>query len=78
MQGHLDKKTVVESLLPASIEKFPWGGHMGLRMLEQVIDAVEAAMAAGQLLYSNGRAMVAAARKPGPTWHRVGVVRRPA
>ncbi len=44
----------------------------------RLIDAVEAAMAAGQLLYSNGRALVAAARKPGPTWHRVGVVRRPA
>ena len=43
----------------------------------RLIDAAQAAAAAGQLLYSNGRALVAAARKPGPTWHRVGVVRRP-
>jgi hypothetical protein len=44
----------------------------------RLVDAAEAALAAGQLLYQNGRALVAASRKPGPSWHRVGVIRRPA
>lgn len=39
----------------------------------RLIDAANAAAEAGQRLYSNGRALVAAARKPGPDWHRVGV-----
>jgi hypothetical protein len=39
----------------------------------RLIDAATAAAEAGQRLYSNGRALVAAPRKPGPDWHRVGV-----
>ena len=37
------------------------------------IDCARAAVAAGQQLYSNGRALVSAPRKPGPDWFRVGV-----
>lgn len=36
-------------------------------------DAAEAAMQTGQRLYTNGRALVAAPRKPSADWHRVGV-----
>lgn len=39
----------------------------------RLIDAAHAASQAGQRLYTNGRVLVAAPRKPGPGWHRVGV-----
>ena len=39
----------------------------------RLIDCAQAALAAGCLLYQNGRALVAAPRKPGPNWYRVGV-----
>jgi len=37
VSGKLDKKIVIDSLLPDSIERFPWGGHLGLRLVPQVI-----------------------------------------
>lgn len=39
----------------------------------RLIDAAQAAIAAGCRLYHNGRALVASPRKPGPGWFRVGV-----
>lgn len=39
----------------------------------RLIDAAQAAVNSGQRLYTNGRALVAAPRKPGADWHRVGV-----
>jgi len=35
------KKTVVDSLIPPVIERFPWAGHLGTQMLPQVIEAIE-------------------------------------
>ena len=35
--------------------------------------AANEALHAGCSLYSNGRVLVSAPRKPGPGWHRVGV-----
>ena len=68
VQGQLDKKTVVESLLPASIERFPWGGHMGLRMLEQVTGAIEGAASA--LVFTNTRAQA-------EIWYRAIIEAKP-
>ena len=68
VQGHLDKAIVVESLLPESIEKFPWGGHMGLRMLDQVIGAVDAA--GSSLVFTNTRAQA-------EIWYRAIIERKP-
>lgn len=41
-------------------------------------DMAEAAAQAGQSLWQNGRAIVACAVKPGPAWHRIGIVYREA
>jgi ATP-dependent Lhr-like helicase len=50
-----DPKTVtIDSLLPAEVERFPWAGHLGLRLLPQVIAAVEKAESA--LVFTNTRA----------------------
>jgi ATP-dependent Lhr-like helicase len=35
------KRYEIDSLLPASIERFPWSGHLGLKMLPQVLQRLE-------------------------------------
>jgi ATP-dependent Lhr-like helicase len=41
VRGVEPKKTVVDSLIPPVIERFPWAGHLGTQMLPQVIEAIE-------------------------------------
>ncbi|MES2686632.1 MAG: ligase-associated DNA damage response DEXH box helicase [Pseudomonadota bacterium] len=53
VQGQVPKKLVIDSLLPASSERFPWGGHLGLTMLPQVID--EIARSSTTLVFTNTR-----------------------
>jgi len=40
IKSSLKKKTDVISLMPAEIEKFPWAGHIGLRLSSSVYDIV--------------------------------------
>ncbi|RMT81869.1 Helicase domain-containing protein [Pseudomonas viridiflava] len=54
VQGKVTKQLQVDTLLPPSIERFPWAGHMGLRMLPQVVAQVEAS--ASCLVFTNTRA----------------------
>lgn len=54
VHGANTKQVEVESLIPDSIDRFPWGGHMGLRMLGPVIDSIE--KAASSLVFTNTRA----------------------
>ena len=42
VRGEIDKTLVIDTLLPARAERFAWAGHMGLRMLPQVVEAIEA------------------------------------
>ena len=50
----LDTKTIeIASALPATIERFPWAGHIGLRMLPEVIRAIERAKST--LVFTNVR-----------------------
>lgn len=41
ISGKIDKDIVIDSLMPATIERFPWGGHLGLRQLPDVIAKIE-------------------------------------
>ncbi len=54
VQGKVSKELLVDTLLPPAIERFPWAGHMGLRMLPQVLAEVESS--ASCLLFTNTRA----------------------
>ncbi|MGE3109082.1 MAG: ligase-associated DNA damage response DEXH box helicase [Phycisphaerales bacterium] len=49
----LDKQIDVHTLIPTDIERFPWSGHIGLRLLPQVIDVI--AGAKSTLLFTNTR-----------------------
>ncbi|MDB5949767.1 MAG: ligase-associated box helicase, partial [Massilia sp.] len=41
VEGDLRKQIVVDSLVPANVSRFPWGGHLGIEMLHPVIDEIE-------------------------------------
>jgi len=49
----IDRPIVVESLLPARIERFPWSGHLGLSMLEPLLDWLDPSIST--LLFTNTR-----------------------
>ncbi|MBD9668606.1 ligase-associated DNA damage response DEXH box helicase [Variovorax sp. VRV01] len=53
VQGAVPKKLIVDSLLPGRAERFPWGGHLGLTMLPQVLD--EIAASSTTLVFTNTR-----------------------
>lgn len=53
VQGEVPKTLVVDSLLPGRAERFPWGGHLGLTMLPQVIE--EIAASSTTLVFTNTR-----------------------
>lgn len=53
VQGETDKTLVIDTLLPAAAERFAWAGHMGLRMLPQVVQAIEES--ASCLVFTNMR-----------------------
>ncbi len=41
VEGDLRKQIQVDCLIPDNVARFPWGGHMGLQMLQPVIDEIE-------------------------------------
>ncbi len=57
VEGVRDKKIVIDTLLPAANEKFPWAGHLGFAMLGEVAEEIEAVGKAGgsTLVFTNTR-----------------------
>ena len=51
--AQLQRSTAIRSLLPESIDGFPWGGHLGLRMYEQLVAGLDPAVST--LLFTNTR-----------------------
>ena len=41
VRGEEPKVTIVDSLIPPVIERFPWAGHLGTQMVAQVVTAIE-------------------------------------
>ncbi|CRL48509.1 ligase-associated DNA damage response DEXH box helicase [Pseudomonas sp. URMO17WK12:I11] len=54
VQGQTSKALLVDSLLPPAIERFPWAGHIGLKMLPQVVAELESSPSS--LVFTNTRA----------------------
>lgn len=54
VQGHSSKTLLVDTLLPPAIERFPWAGHIGLKMLPQVVAELESSPSS--LVFTNTRA----------------------
>ena len=53
VEGDMRKEIRIDSLIPENVSRFPWGGHLGLAMLEPVIREIEAFNAT--LVFTNTR-----------------------
>lgn len=53
VQGRIDKALRVDVMLPAKVDRFAWAGHMGLALLPQVVESIEAC--ASTLVFTNTR-----------------------
>ncbi len=54
IRANLEKELVVHSILPDQVEKFPWTGHLGLRMIDKILPIIERSKTT--LLFTNTRA----------------------
>ena len=53
LRANSDKRIEVDSIVPRDVSRFPWGGHMGAGLLNEVVAAIETA--ATTLLFTNTR-----------------------
>lgn len=53
IRAHVPKKITVKSLLPETVETFPWRGHLGLHMLEAIMPIL--AKSKTTLIFTNTR-----------------------
>ncbi|NDC34685.1 MAG: ligase-associated DNA damage response DEXH box helicase [Synechococcaceae bacterium WB9_2_112] len=49
----IERPTAIRSLLPENIDGFPWGGHLGLRMYEELVAGLDPGIST--LLFTNTR-----------------------
>jgi ATP-dependent Lhr-like helicase len=53
VQARVPRRLEFETLIPRPMERFPWSGHMGMRLLPQVIERIESADTS--LVFTNTR-----------------------
>lgn len=53
IEGEGAKTIVIDSVIPPRMERFPWAGHLGLKLLPQVLGIVEASKST--LIFTNTR-----------------------
>ncbi|WP_421895976.1 ligase-associated DNA damage response DEXH box helicase [Marinoscillum sp.] len=53
IKSRLDKKVQVESVLPDEVEKFPWTGHLGTKLLPKILPIIHRSKTT--LLFTNTR-----------------------
>lgn len=51
--GRQQKRIEVDSFIPTTLERFPWVGHLGLRFVPQVVEALESSQSS--LVFTNTR-----------------------
>jgi ATP-dependent helicase Lhr and Lhr-like helicase len=66
--GHIEKPLQISTLIPSQIERFPWGGHLGLKQAPAVVEALDAARSA--LVFTNTRFLA-------EQWYQTLLQRRP-
>lgn len=55
VKAQMKKQIEIESILPDEIEKYPWAGHLGLKLIEKVIPIIE--QSTTTLIFINTRGM---------------------
>jgi ATP-dependent helicase Lhr and Lhr-like helicase len=68
VRGAGPKKLVIDTLLPPRAERFPWGGHLGLTMLPQVIEEID--KSSTTLVFTNTRSQ-------SEIWYQALIAARP-
>ncbi|MEZ6091492.1 MAG: ligase-associated DNA damage response DEXH box helicase [Pirellulaceae bacterium] len=53
IRGYAKKKMVFESVIPTDMDRFPWAGHIGTKMIPQVCELVDSA--GSSLIFANTR-----------------------
>lgn len=53
IRSNLKRETVITSICPESVDTFPWAGHLGLRMFETLLAALD--MEKSTLIFTNTR-----------------------
>ncbi len=53
--AEIKKKTEIESIFPDEIEKYPWAGHLGIKLVDKVIPIIEQSKTT--LIFINTRGM---------------------
>lgn len=54
VKAEIKKELQFQTLFPSDIERFPWGGRMGLPMLQEVLEVIE--QSESSLIFTNTRA----------------------
>jgi ATP-dependent helicase Lhr and Lhr-like helicase len=68
VRGPGERAVVIETLVPEEVERFPWAGHLGLKMLPAVLSELEEAASA--LIFTNTRGLT-------EQWYRAILEARP-
>lgn len=68
VRGAQPKTLIVDTLIPETIERFPWGGHLGTRQVGAVADEIDSARSA--LVFTNTRSQA-------EIWYRALLEQRP-
>ena len=55
IKANIDKKIMVRSIYPDEIEKYPWAGHLGLKLADKVLPIIEESKTT--LIFINTRGM---------------------
>jgi ATP-dependent Lhr-like helicase len=55
VKARLDKRIEIESVFPDEIEKYPWAGHLGIKLVDKVIPIIEKSRTT--LIFINTRGM---------------------
>ena len=53
IQANWQRKTAIQSILPESIDTFPWAGHLGLHLFQDLVDTLD--IQKSTLIFTNTR-----------------------
>lgn len=53
IKADIQKQIEITSILPDEVEKFPWGGHLGIKLIHKIIPLIE--QASTSLIFTNTR-----------------------
>jgi ATP-dependent Lhr-like helicase len=53
VKAKVTKEIILRSIFPEEIEKYPWSGHLGIKLIDQVIETIEGGRSV--LLFTNTR-----------------------